>query len=246
MMTPAAGEAYISEIQFVRDAECLSTIRSIRALLAATNVEEEMIRLMSVPMLYSVWERAFSNWTAISLRVLREVYSTAAACPPQSRAFWLRKASFFKSFVDAVRDVVELEREDSIFQQNTGFSKKITKGAFVLSSQVLAKLDEWHSKPLALQGDMSELVITYSNVNENVLTLNADAIGLNSTVAYQTLDKSRLGQLVGIRNGIGHGASLQAPGVRELNELIDYTEMLVNQYAEVTIEWINIHIERAG
>lgn len=246
MITAADGDNYIKEIEFVRDNECLSTIKSIRTLLAATNVEGEMLRLMSVPMLYSVWERAFSNWTAISLRVLSQIYSTAASCPPQSRAFWLRKASFFKSFVDAVRDVVELEREDSVFQQNIGFSKKITKGSFVLSSQVLAKLDEWHSKPLALQGNMSELVITYSNVNESVLTLNADAIGLASTGAFKSLDRSKLAQLVGIRNGIGHGASLQAPGVRELDELIDYTEALVGQYALVVIEWINVQVQAAS
>lgn len=236
-MTPEAAANYVKEVEFVRDQECLQTIESVKRLLAAGSVEIDTLRLMSVPMLYSVWERAFSNWTAISLRVVRDIHETAAHCPPQTRAFWLRKADFFKSFVDAVRDVVELEREDSIFQQNNGFSKKITKGAFSLSGQVLTKLDEWHSKPLP-KTDTSGLIITYSNVNEGVLSLNADAIGLASTNAYKSLDKSKLGQLVGIRNGIGHGAILQAPGSRELDELVEYTETLISQYASVVIEWI--------
>lgn len=232
-----------AEIVAVRDQECLATIASVRQLLLSDVAEPETLRLMTVPILYSVWERAFSGWTAICLRVVQENYARAIDCPAKTRAYWLRKADFFRSFVDSVRDVMELEREDSVFQQASGFKKKITKGGFNLSSQVLSQLDEWHQRPLNAKVDMTNLVVTYSNVNDIVVTTNAEAIGLTELHSFATLDLSRLGELVGIRNGIGHGAILAAPGKRQLDELTAYTESLIVQYSEVVLEWITIHEE---
>ncbi len=236
------ADALRSEIVSVRDSECIETISRIRDLLASETTQPETLRLMTIPILYSVWERAFSNWTAICLRVVQDNYFRAIDCPAKTRAYWLRKADFFKSFVDSIRDVLELEREDSTFQQSTGFRKKITKGGFSLSSQVLLQLDDWHEKPLAAK-DLSSLVITYSNVNDSVVTTNAEAIGLSELHSFSMLDLSRLGELVGMRNGIGHGASLTPPGKRNLDELINYTENLIRQYADVSIEWITRHEE---
>lgn len=241
-MRPNDAESLRSEIASVRDNECVATIAKIRELLASEVVQPETLRLMSVPILYSVWERAFSNWTAICLRVVQDNYLRAIDCPAKTRAYWLRKADFFKSFVDSIRDVLELEREDSAFQQSTGFKKRITKGGFSLSSQVLSQLDDWHEKPLSAK-DLSSLVITYSNVNDSVVTTNAEAIGLSRLPSFSKLDLSRLSELVGIRNGIGHGASLVPPGRRNLDELIDYTENLIRQYADVSIEWVTFHEE---
>lgn len=242
MLTNVA-DSLREEIATVRDQECLATIASVRQLLASDVAEPEMLRLMSVPILYSVWERAFSGWTAICLRVVQENYPRAIDCPAKTRAYWLRKADFFKSFVDSVRDVMELEREDSVFQQTSGFKKKITKGGFNLSSQVLSQLDEWHDRPLNAKVDMTTLVVTYSNVNDVVVTTNAEAIGLTDLRAFAELDLSKLGELVGIRNGIGHGAILAAPGKRQLDELIVYTESLIAQYSAVVLEWIALHEE---
>ena len=236
------AELLRSEVIFVRDKECLATIARVRELLALEVVQSETLRLMAVPMLYSVWERAFSNWTAICLRVVQDNYPRAIDCPPKTRAYWLRKADFFKSFVSSVRDILELEREDSTFQQVTGLRKKITKGGFKLSSEVLSELDEWHKKPLFAK-DLSSLVVTYSNVNDAVVSTNAEAIGLDDLRLFSQLDLTKLGELVAIRNGIGHGAVLVAPGKRELGELIDYTERLIRQYSELVIEWIWIHKE---
>lgn len=214
-------------------------LRSVQAITSSDCVEAETVRLMAVPMLYSVWERCFSVWTSICLRSIRESTSRAIDCPPEIRAFWLRKADFFKSFIDIIRDVMELEREDSIFQQTSGLSKKITKGGFHLSSRVLGSLDYWHQQPFSNKQDVKELVLTYSNVNDAVVTVNADALGLSSMSSYEQLDLSRLGGLVGMRNAIGHGASLIPPGSRELAELLTYTESLIKQYAEVIIEWLD-------
>jgi len=138
---------------------------------------------------------------------------------------------------------MELEREDSVYQQSTGFKKKISKGAFNLSVEVLAKLDDWHQKPLDHKAGCEDLVLTYSNVNDSVVTTNAEAIGLTGLATYKALDLTKLGMLVGIRNGIGHGASLSAPGPRELGELFDYTEALIAQYVDVTLEWIDLHTQ---
>lgn len=242
-MSPEEAQKLREEVYFSRDKECLATLVRVRTLVSEASSDPEMLRLMATPMLYSVWERVFSLCTSICLRVIQQEYERAAECPASARAFWLRKADFFKSFVSSVRDLMELEREDSAFQQSTGFKKKISKGAFNLSVEVLSKLDEWHKKPLDHKSGCEDLVITYSNVNDSVVATNAEAIGLANLDAYKTLDLSKLGLLVGIRNGIGHGASLNAPGPRELGELIDYSEALVSQYVNVTSEWIDLHTD---
>lgn len=242
-MSPEEAQNLREEVIFSRDKECLATLSRIRTLVGEVTSDPDMLRLMATPMLYSVWERMFSLCTSICLRVIQREYERASDCPASARAFWLRKADFFKSFVASVRDLVELEREDSVFQQTTGFKKSISKGAFNLSVEVLAKLDDWHSKPLDHKSGCEDLVITYSNVNGSVVATNAEAIGLADLGAYKALDLTRLGQLVGIRNGIGHGASLNPPGPRELGELIGYSEALIAQYANVTCEWIELHTE---
>lgn len=242
-MSPEEAETLCNYIYFSRDKECLATLDRIRALVGQESSDPEMLRLMATPMLYSVWERIFSLCTSTCLKVIEKEYERAAECPASARAFWLRKASFFKSFVSSVRDLMELEREDSIFQQSSGFKKKINKGAFNLSVEVLSKLDEWHQNPLSHKSGCEDLVITYSNVNDSVVATNADAIGLASLPAYKLLDLTKLGSLVGIRNGIGHGASLIPPGPRELGELIDYSEKLVRQYVDITSEWIALHTD---
>lgn len=242
-MSPSEAEKLHEEIFFSRDKECLAVLGRIRTLIVDVKSDPEMLRLLATPMLYSVWERIFSLCTSISLRVVQQEYERALDCPASTRAFWLRKADFFKSFVDSVRDIMELEREDSVFQQSTGFKKKISKGAFSLSVDVLSKLDAWHEKPLSHKSGCNDLVITYSNVNDSVVATNAEAIGLDDLDTYKQLDLTRLGSLVGIRNGIGHGASLTPPGPRELGELVDYTERLINQYVDVTSEWIALHTD---
>ncbi len=233
-------ESLIKEVISVREEECFLTITNIKTILETEIHQKDTLRLMSIPILYSVWERAFSIWTAICLRVIQKNYLKAIDCPPQTRVYWLRKADFFKSFISSIRDILELEREDSAFQQTSGFKKKITKGAFNLSSQVLLELDKWHEQPLS-DKDISALVITFSNVNDAVVRTNAEAIGLTKLHSFSKLDLSKLGELVGVRNGIGHGGTLAPPGKRNLDELIIYTENLIKQYSEVVIEWILLH-----
>lgn len=240
-MDSVRASALKAEIVYVRDKECLDAIDRVRNLLQSVCVETDMLRLMAVPMLYSVWERAFSSWTAICLKVIQECSTAASDCPPSARAYWLRKADFFRSFVDTMRDVMELDREDSITEQAKNIRRASKKGAFNLSGQILEELDKWHSKPLKATQDHKDLVVTYSNVSDAVVRTNAEAIGLSKLPSYSSLDLSELGKLVGLRNGIGHGAVLAAPGVREVKELIDYTERLVKQYSDVAIEWISAH-----
>lgn len=237
-MDKARADTLRAEIIFVRDKECLDATQRIRSLLQTVTAETEMLRLMAVPMLYSVWERAFSSWTAICLKVIQECNAAAKDCPPAARAYWLRKADFFRSFIDSMRDVLELDKEDSIAQQAGNIRRSTKKGTFNLSGQILLELDKWHAAPLKATQDHKDLVITYSNVNDAVVRTNAEAIGLSSLPSFANLDLSDLSKLVGIRNGIGHGASLVPPGPREVSDLLSYTERLLQQYSEVAIDWI--------
>lgn len=232
-------DAFVAEIDELVTVECVPLLDKIGSLCRQYGRQHNEIRLMALPMLYSVWERVFSISTAICLRIVRDSYPKAADCPSAVRALWLRKAGFYKGFVDSVRDILELDREDSVLERTRKLNTKINKGSYKLSSKMLEELDSWHSRPLDRSVNLSDILMTYSNVNDGVVALNAEIIGLKEVGAYESVDLGRLGSLVARRNGIGHGAILDAPGERELLELLDYTKDVVINYSLTVKEWIN-------
>jgi hypothetical protein len=73
------------------------------------------------------------------------------------------------------------------------------------------------------------------------------AIGISEFPQFKSLKLNRLNDLVGRRNGIGHGAVITPPSNDTFNELFKYTENLVEQYCKVFLEWIHVRfLEEAG
>jgi hypothetical protein len=80
--------------------------------------------------------------------------------------------------------------------------------------------------------------MTFSNVNEEVVNLNAQAIGIHSFPAFAAIGFGRLHDLVGRRNEIGHGSIVRPPSNADFVDLWTYAEGLINVYSETFKSWL--------
>lgn len=182
-------------------------------------------RLIATPMLYSIWERCFTLNHAIALRLIRDVTKKTHKLAPPKRAIWLLKEPWYRSLVDQLRSGTT--------------STKVKKGEFTILSQFLTSFDNWADGKLDASITTDELVMTFSNVDNKVVELNAQAIGIDSFADFQAMKFGRLNDLVGQRNDIGHGAIIQPPANDHFIQLLDFTENLVKEYCKVFTDWIN-------
>jgi hypothetical protein len=194
----------------------------------------DTFRLIATPMLYSVWERCFTLCHAITLRLIRDVTSTASALSAQQRAVWLLKSPFYNSLVDRLRNPGR-PRDAAA---SVDMRPKTKKGEFIIMSEFLSQFDNWLLNGLDQAINTDDLVMKFSNVNPDVVELNARAIGITNFKKFGQLKLGQLNDLVGQRNDIGHGANIDPPTNNTFKGLLQFTEKLVEDYCTVFIEWI--------
>lgn len=192
----------------------------------------DTFRLIATPMLYSIWERCFTICHAVALRLIRDVTTTAGALAAEQRAVWLLKSPFYNSLVDKLRDAGRPRADTETMKAKT------KKGEFSILCEFLPELDAWLCAGLNTAINTDELVMKSSNVNPEVVGLNARSIGIDGFDRFKALKFGRLHDLVGQRNGIGHGAIIEPPSNDAFKGLFDFTENLVKDYCAVFIEWI--------
>lgn len=204
----------------ILEEECLKIIKSIHDSLSDTPVEHQpTIRFMGIPILYSAWERFFRMGNAICIRALQNMsVANTGLFSPHVRALLLLRENKYKSFADKIKN-----------GENT----------HNLLSNTLALLDKWHSAPLNSKVEAYDLVITNSNIDPSVVKINAKALGLDQLKNFKKLNLSRLSDLVGQRNGIGHGNSITPVGEKSFVELSDYTKTLIKYYSKLLTSWLN-------
>ena len=117
-------------------------------------------------------------------------------------------------------------------------SGKLKKGEFAALCEFLTEFDKWSEQGLDRSIETSDLVMTFSNVNQQVVEINADAIGLAKCPAFQRLKLGRLHDLVGRRNEIGHGAIIEPPPNEQFKDLWDFTETLIIEYCNTFTYWM--------
>ena len=100
----------LAELQSSRDRnlELLDSIR--QAVFHSGWSDPAILRLMAIPLMYSTWENTFTLGLSLCLRYHLTNYRRARDCPPKARAFWLRKASFYQSFIGTMRNLLPVER----------------------------------------------------------------------------------------------------------------------------------------
>ena len=215
----------IQQIEIVM-AECESLLERIKGFSPPDEkgIYPETFRLIATPMLYSAWERCFTLCHAIAFRLIRDVTAKACDLDAPQRGIWLLNSPFYRSLVDQLR-------RDYVFTR-TG------KGEYSLLCEFLPKLDDWLNNGLDQALNIDDLVMTFSNVNPCVVELNAQAIGIANFTQFKELKTGLLHDLVGARNDIGHGASIEPPTNERFTILLDFTETLVKKYFAVFIQWL--------
>jgi hypothetical protein len=222
-------EDAINQIEFVRD-ECIEIFEALKKFCPADANESypETFRLIATPMFYSVWERCFTTCQAVSLRMIRDRTLRAYDLPPSQMTAWLLRAPFYQSFCAQLK--------------NNNFNldplKEAKKGQFAITAEFLSSFEEWASAPLDPACDADDVVMTFSNVNPDVVKVNSQAVGIDSHEDFKRLKFGRLHDLVGLRNSIGHGAIISAPSNDQFRDLWEFTEDLIKDYCATFVAWI--------
>ena len=223
-MSVEFGKQSIDELELVRG-ECLKLIGDVRNFcpLAEGQQYPEVFRLMATPILYSAWERCFTLCHAIALRVLQHIAQTPNSLTSVQRAIWLMRTPFFNSLHASLAESTD---------------KTPRRGHFAALCKFLAAFDEWSNCSFDHAADTGELVMRFSNVNPEVVELNAEAIGFSKVQMFPSFKYGRLHDLVGQRNGIGHGSTIEAPKHEAFIDLFEFTESLINHYCDCAVEWV--------
>ncbi|MDZ4286041.1 MAG: MAE_28990/MAE_18760 family HEPN-like nuclease, partial [Candidatus Sungbacteria bacterium] len=158
---------------------------------------------MAVPLIYSCWEGFFKTATTKCLIVIRDKNLQAKDATPQQRALWLKRASFFNSYIDMLRNVMDLDADIQASERHAKQKSKVKKGQHTLLAATLEKLDNWHAISLDKAIEPESLILTFSNINRDVVDLNAAITGLDALPLYNAINFSQLEALVGKRNSIG-------------------------------------------
>jgi hypothetical protein len=227
MATPLSDS--INEIDLVKQ-QCLTLLDDLRKFhpLPPGTPYPGTYRLLVIPLLYAAWERCFTFCNAIAWRRLREECPAASTLSSAERAAWLMQAAFYHGYTKKLLNASNVGDDDS----------KPKRSHFPALSEFLGSLDGWHSSPLDANVDADSLVMTFANVNPDVVKVNAEALGMTSFPAYAALKVGRLHNLVDLRNNIGHGGTIAAPANSEFTDLWTFTEELITDYSEAFKSWL--------
>ncbi|MFM0077143.1 MAE_28990/MAE_18760 family HEPN-like nuclease [Paraburkholderia sediminicola] len=186
--------------------------------------KDSFLFLMAVPVIYAAWEGYFRLTCAICLRRQCHVGQKAKRYSGKYAALWLQKEGFFDSFLQGLFNAMQFGR----------VSKRVNAGKFLAVSEFSGKMKEWFDTPISHLSNFDELVMTYSNVNKEVATLNCDIIGLDVT----NVDFSKLNELLNRRNEIAHGGLLDYPRENTISDLLDYTSSLIDSFHASVETWL--------
>jgi hypothetical protein len=178
-------------------------------------------------MLYSAWERCFTLCHAIGLRLLRDFAANPQALATSARAVWLIRTPFFQSLVSRLQVQTAAQEE-----------RRPQRGQFSALCEFLLSFERWLADDIDPAIATDELVKRFSNVNQDVVEMNAGAIGIAEFPLFKEIKFGRLHDLVGRRNEIGHGAIINAPPNENFVELWDFTESLIISYCDAFTAWM--------
>lgn len=244
-MDVAKIEQLKQSLEFEYETQYKALLLNISGLLEVRTARAELIRLMAVPLIYSCWEGFFKTATAKCFIVVRDFNERAADASAQQRASWLKRAPFFMKYVELIRNMMELDADVQAGERLAKQKSKVKKGQHVLLATTLSELDNWHSSCLDKSIEPESLILTYSNVNRDVVDLNANIVGLDTVPTYSQIDFSQLDGLVGKRNSVGHGGisdgdMLTYPGHLEVKGYVDYAQVLTNGYRIAVLDWLEM------
>lgn len=186
--------------------------------------KEKFLYTMAVPMLYSAWEGYFKLSLSICLRRICILNKHAEKYSREYITLWLQREKFVASFYRTLLNSIDLGAKQ----------KPVNAGRFAALSEFHGELHQWFKRPVNSLANFDDLVMTYSNVNGDVVNVNAQIIGLDlSGVNFGTLN-----ELVGRRNQISHGGLLDLVEEADADRLANYTRDLLNQFHMAIKTWL--------
>lgn len=205
-----------------RHLKMLSDIREHS--ITANQSKSEFIYLMAIPIIYAAWEGFFRISCSICLRRICHRGRKSKRYNPKYSTLWLQKEPFINSFFDSILNNMQ-----------PGRAQTMTGGRFNALARLSDNLNRWHETPLDHLTDFDKLVMTHSNVNRDITQLNAEIIGID----LAGIDFSRIDELLNRRNQIAHGGIINYPREETVENLINYTERLINSFHTSVENWLS-------
>lgn len=181
--------------------------------------------LLAIPIIYAAWEGYFK--ISFTLCIKRKCQSTlrAKSYPGIYTALWLQKQPFVQSYLSTL---VSAMQPGKAVQPKSGHQYR-----------ALAKFSDefsgWLNSPMDHASGFDGLVMTHSNVDQKVLTLNSEVIGLD----LSGVPVGRLDSMVGRRNEISHGGILDYPSDTEVIELLAFCNNLIISIDAKISTWLS-------
>lgn len=190
----------------------------------SNTTKESFYYLSAIPIIYSAWEGYFRVTCAICLRRQCTQGLKVKKYTHGYATLWLQRESFVETFFRNLFNSMTLGRDN----------RKINSGRFQALANFAKDVNLWLETPLNHSANFDELVMTYSNVNPDVVKLNCDIIGID----ISTVDFSKLNEVIGRRNDIAHGGLIQYPSEGDVVGLIGYTDELLKKFHGCARAWL--------
>lgn len=188
---------------------------------------DQFLYLMAIPIIYSAWEGYFKIVFSVCFKRKCNLHRKASSYPEIFSVLWLQKQGFFQSYLSKMFAAMQLGQE----------RLPKTGAQYRALAEFSKGFSAWIRGPVDHTVKFDSLVMTYSNVNLEVLKLNSEVIGLNLTgVRTGSLD-----ELVGRRNDVAHGGLLVYPTNFEVDQLISYTEELMKSLDGAVSKWMDVN-----
>lgn len=186
---------------------------------------DQFLYLMAIPIIYSAWEGYFKIVFSVCFKRKCDLQRRVSSYPEMFAVLWLQKQGFFQSYLKKMFSAMQMGQEN---MPKTGAQYRAL-------AEFARGFSEWSRGPVDHTIKFDSLVMTYSNVNLEVLKLNSEVIGLNlAGVRTGALD-----ELVGRRNEVAHGGLLVYPTNIEVDELLGYAEALMNSLHAAVSRWMD-------
>ena len=224
MTEDAAGNAELMELDsaLVRHLEIINSARLY--CVQKNETKEKFLYTMAIPMFYSAWEGYFRITVSVCLRRICLSESTVAKHASKYITLWLQREQFTSDFYQSLIKNVNLGKGQ----------KFLTKGRFDALTDFHQSFQGWLLKPLNKNIDFDKLVMTHSNVNPDVVQLNADIIGMD----VSGVDFKPLHELLGRRNEIAHGGLLSLVSEDDCRRISDNTEKVMRDFYNAAVKWL--------
>ncbi|MDH4378378.1 MAG: MAE_28990/MAE_18760 family HEPN-like nuclease [Vampirovibrionales bacterium] len=189
-------------------------------------------QLLTIPFLYSVWEKTFKDCTSITYKGLICKLKKIEDCPLEIKTLIYRTDKTFSANMQLQKDILELVINAYKINEDKGFNHALIRknSIYTSSKALLSGVMELDNK--VIPSDFTSLPIIFKNVNTEVVILNMDVAGIDST-AFTTKHRGNLDRLLSLRQNIAHGNSFQPVGESQTQELITFTNELISDFCKL-------------